>query len=336
MLFNTDPSFIAQLTKHEMLEFKKSSTIDVEVAKNPFVDANVLYQVNSTSNALKDLLETSWHTQQKDVHHFPANVSKYFKAVTESIIKVPGQFSYREAIALLAETSALMGTTFAGAILIQGKKLINPFHPLTALAILDQSDYLDGARYKIVVYKYPNRANLDSYYSSKSADPEKVAKNINDLILTYTRRTLERKVKVDRSEMDGDTIYQKYRVSKEEGENLDKEFFVSTHQVLTHGIVAPYYGTSIITMNGSTYGHHCTPFHSVNISQADRTVDMSVRSASVCTGNSSNETLDGLRTLTHANLSSPYSRDVLEPGALIYADACISKSLEIYSLAKVI
>jgi hypothetical protein len=58
--------------------------------------------------------------------------------------------------------------------------------------------------------------------------------------------------------------------------------------------------------------------------------------SSVCTGSVSNSTLEGLRTLNHANLSSPYSTTIIANGGLVYAQLAVIKSLQIYKSAKII
>ena len=64
--------------------------------------------------------------------------------------------------------------------------------------------------------------------------------------------------------------------------------------------------------------------------------NINVQFNSVCTGNLSNRTLTGLRSLTHSNASSPYNTVIITDGALAYADACVEKSFAIYKLVGII
>ena len=106
--------------------------------------------------------------------------------------------------------------------------------------------------------------------------------------------------------------------------------------MLTSGIVLPYYGSSFIKLNGSTSGYHISPMRSCNINGGglNRSTEANPISwSSVCTGSVPNSTLKGLRTLNHANLLSPYNTHILAPGALVYAQISIIKSLQIYRSA---
>jgi hypothetical protein len=109
-------------------------------------------------------------------------------------------------------------------------------------------------------------------------------------------------------------------------------YYLVPNQLLTKGIVAPYYGTSLVRQKLATSdvtGLHLTPMLSANISYSYELRDWT----SVCTGSVPKATVAGLKTLNHSNLSSPYNRDILFPGALVYADKCIEKSIEIYKLS---
>ncbi len=64
--------------------------------------------------------------------------------------------------------------------------------------------------------------------------------------------------------------------------------------------------------------------------------NISLEWQSVCTGNLSNRTFKGLRTLIHSNTLSPYNTNILRPGAISYADKCVEKSIQILKLANLI
>ena len=107
--------------------------------------------------------------------------------------------------------------------------------------------------------------------------------------------------------------------------------------------MAPYYGTSLIKTPVGEYskGIHISPMRSVNISNAKPTTQGVVRERvpmynSVCTGSHNSGILENLRVLSHANLSSPYSRITVFEGALAYVDACIDKSRTLYKAAGIL
>lgn len=339
-MFNLDRTTFQHIIAGEQEDFTRQSSIDTSALDDPFVDSNVLYQVLSNSSALQDLIKTSWYTQNE---YAPDNIKyehykRYFQDVTANIIKVNSTHSLKDALQLIVDTHQLMGPTFAGALLVHGESIINPFHPLVALSLLDTDPAI---HYKVIVYAYSDRPNLDRIYSTHLASRSAMHKNINDLIRTFTSRNKHRNVEVVNTDVSSPTnITQSYRIEKQPGEDLEREYYITAHQVMTKGIVAPSYGTSIIRMGNTestdTDGVSCTPFRSANISSVNRQKDQVPQYNSVCTGGLSNSTFTGLRSLTHSNHSSPYTDFTLEQGALAYADMCIAKSIEIYSLSKFI
>lgn len=122
------------------------------------------------------------------------------------------------------------------------------------------------------------------------------------------------------------------------------------HQMLTNGVVAPYYGTSAIKMfsDRDSVGMNVSPMLSCNINQSlnfhNGMAFDSIRQQesgnlitqmwySVCCGGASNRSLDGLRRLVHSNILSPHVTDVISDGSLGYVDLCNKKSLEIFETA---
>ena len=108
---------------------------------------------------------------------------------------------------------------------------------------------------------------MHDHYKSNTANVEHIKKQLNNLIKVSAHQ-IQTQIKIESS--DGEdrngNIRLKYKVSKYKGEDQDFEFYLSAHQILTQGIVMPYYGASFIKLNGSTSGKHITPMGSCNIS----------------------------------------------------------------------
>jgi hypothetical protein len=220
------------------------------------------------------------------------------------------------------------------------------------MSLLDDTKFTDKhASYKMVVYAYSSeeeRAEMYDTYLENLACTDIINDNINNQLLTYTNK-VETKVRMEPPSADlSERILLEYSIEKHPDELDSEEYYMIAHQVQTAGVVMPYYGTSVVRLGGGVSGTYVTPMRSCNISSeitppydtwthtGVNLEDVNLKWGSVCTGNIPNTTLTGLRTLTHSNGSSPYTNYILDPGALTYADACITKSLEIYTKAKLI
>lgn len=333
MLFNQD-TIIQRVNTAELRDFARGIQVDVDKAESPIVDGNPLFPIPSNSGAFTSLLTTTYKVCKQEQGMMRSRT--YFEDVTHSIIKVDGKHSFNDAINTIAETRTLLGDKFAGALLVFNKEIINPLHPVTALSIVDDQERMQR-QYKLLVYTYNNRERLDEYYYSKEADKEAIEANLRDITLTCASRIKSREIRVIDRQVSGENGEITYQVAKNPGEDPNKDYLLVAHQIITKGIVAPYYGTSAIVQSvGRTRGIPLTPMLSANISYSNRRESHIPQEQSICTGSEDPNTLHGLRTLTHANLSSPLNDCTFLSGALVYADACIDKSIEFYTLAKII
>ena len=270
----------------------------------------------------------------------PRNTRNFMDMLTDSIININKAGNYKECIKIMQGIQLKIGNSFYGALFIDGKTILNPFHPLTAMLMADEKKYkkLHSATYRIAIYAYPDEEQYKNYhrhYHSDLADASFITENLNSLIQVAAHQ-IETKIRMVGSEpTQSENVKLKYQISKHPDEEPNYEFYLSAHQMLTSGIVLPWYGTSFIKMNGSTSGCHISPMRSCNISggsvpsNATSTRDWS----NVCTGSLSNSSLTGLRSLNHANLLSPYNSNIMAPGALVYAQMAVNKSFQIYRSA---
>lgn len=302
-----------------------------------FVGGNVLYKIPINRTSTKDLIDNYVYpiTEGEDSQQSFFDTRSFVPKVTEKVINIGPQKGLKSCLEIILQYKQAAGNNFYGAVLRKGATIINPFHVLSAISLLN-SDKAQKATYSISLYFYTDRAGADDIYKTAIACEEGMKKNIDNLILSYSNR-LSTQIKVeDKSSMDRHGVVNiKYREGKHPDEDPSKTHYIVTHQIVTQGIIAPYYGTSIIDKGVSdSRGIHVSPMRSCNISQSSSTTPSRKQEyGSVCTGRLSKTTLTGLRSLTHSNLSSPYNPNNLMPGFMKYVDLMIEKSIEIYASA---
>lgn len=283
-----------------------------------------------------------------------------FLDTTHRIIKVDTAMSFEECLNMAIKFRNKLGSKFYGCLMkVHGldNTFINPFHILTALSSVSEyaqnkAGVMDVTKHKFspIIYILKDELELDVIYHSVFADMEKVDKNINHLMHVFGSKT-QSKTKITSTNIENISeedlnkikngimdIQIKY-VQTVDGSGTEDDTeksnnYVIAHQLMSEGIVCPYYGASLAKINSSLTdckGTTLTPMVTVNIAGAMSNYN-SVVFDNVCTGTSySNTTLDGLRTQTHVNYSSPYgSSKNLMPGSLMYARRMIERSLQIY------
>lgn len=283
-----------------------------------------------------------------------------FKDTTRRIIQVAEKMSFEDALNMTIKFRNKLGSKFYGVLFkVDGMSdtLINPFHILTALSSVSEygqgkAGVMDVKNHKFfpIIYILDKEEELDILYHSIYADLEKIDTNINCLMHVFGSKTQtktkitgtnienlddEKLNKIKNGSMNIEIKYiQTIDDSASEEETERSNNYVIAHQLMAEGVVCPYYGASLAKINDSLTdckGTRLTPMPTVNIAGAVNNFD-SVVFDNVCTGASHrNTTLDGLRTQTHVNYSSPYgSSKTLMPGSLVYARRMIEKSLQVY------
>jgi hypothetical protein len=285
-----------------------------------------LFETNSTSQAFKDLMSSA--AKEEVASYERVNTGCYMDQLGTRLIKAEVNQPIRSLLRDVYDIKQKLGDSFAGVLFLVSKKcIINPLHPLVALELLNEPELNVQ---KLLVFTYDDLDKINSYYGQVKTD---FTANISLLIKAYQTQIKNRSLRVVDNQFNesSETMTQNYQISKFPGEDTQKEHFIVAHQLLTRGTFVPYYGTSVISMNGNTSGTHISPFKSANISNHGGT-----GGASVCTGSTSNKTLKGLRTLHHSNLSSPYESSCMTNASKPYADACIEYSFNIFKQAKLI
>lgn len=345
MFSNQTPTFMQNVINTELEKFHKINNISSlsENSTNDFIEGNVLFKIPINKSFINDLIDNNRNTidftkcLESDIRHETAEY--LFNHVTDQIININANANFKDCMQTIMTYKNLLNENFYGAILrdVKNKDIIlNPFHILTALSIMNDNNYMDR-NYNIIIYAYEDRNKINIYTQTKIASTEKINNNIDALMKLYVNKipTIIKITQSSNAKLTDEIIEIETQVKKLKDEDPDARHYIVAHQLLTKGVLAPYYGTSLIKIqnDNEVRGFKLTPFGSCNIAKGNR-IEPSYNS--VCTGSLANQTLNGLRSLSHVNLNSPYDYTYLQNGALAYADIMIERTIEIYTLAKII
>jgi hypothetical protein len=270
--------------------------------------------------------------------------------------------TFNECMDLAVKFRNKLGSKFYGCLLkVKGldDTFINPFHMLTALTLINgnysEKDFrnLKEKNFMPIIYLIENEECIDAMYYSVMADMNKIDESINFTMQAYTSKQPSI-VKILGSNVDNPTkqeiddiasgklkIEVDYLIGNKSSsvednspESTNWNHYVVCHQLMAHGTIAPFYGSSLVRIKkdlSESKGTRLSPFPTANISSANYNFD-SILWDSVCTGSTyKNTTLRGLRTQTHVNYGSPYgSSKTFMPGCIMYARRMIDRVLDIY------
>lgn len=352
-MFDPKQKTFMQYTLEQELRNFHSSNVQSDVhtdSSDDFKDGNILFKIPIKKKFMDDMLLTlrnPVHSSRMDHEvlsnnfHDARHENGLFENVTEKIIEIPANATYAECIETIISFKNELKENFYGAILRSKGIIINPFHILTALSVLEQEEYL-AKKYNIIIFAYRDREQLNIFTQNHVSDSELVNKNIDALMHAYISKipTVTRMIKDEDSRIHPtDTSIRVVKQTKKfADEDPDCSHYISGSQLLTRGILAPFYGVSLIKMNGDTSGLRLTPFGSCNIGCDDSKPIPNPNPwyDTVCTGSSNKRTLQGLRTLSHAYLGSPFGGGFIQNGALNYADIMIERAISLYEDAEII
>lgn len=321
--------------------FKANSDMSHTVQDDTNMKGDVIYPIDLQLQSVVNLLSNTSYCQTT----FPIVTHNYeplFNAVTGKILTIEGEHTFVEALKAVLPFIEKAGPNFYGALFRNGNTIINPFN--IAAVISHINSYAEKSpKFKIMLYFYPNRAELDLTYNSEKAEREMMTTNIDNLLKSRASKVdiTSRIIDVEISETGNITVLTgtKSKTVSRSSYNANKENYIVAHQGITRGVIAPYYGYSALTKEktGSATGFHLSPFLCANISySAPRAVTDRINYTSVCTGSQPRNTLKGLTALTQCNMLSPYNRSIILDGALVFADISINKALDIYYKAGLI
>ena len=313
----------------------------------------VLHTIDFKNSSCQELVKQASYAN-KDAQCL-LGVEPLFKAVTEKIIMLDGTHTFDECLAIGEHYIKALGKHFYGMLIRSSKgKLLNPYHPVTALT---HSNSPITGNFSIVIYLYNDRDHMDLFYGTAAVPVADTKKSVELLMQTYLGGVEETKVTystagVFKHYADHSislatarkvpitfTLDSSLETRSRNGTNLaDKECIMVQHQVLAKGTVAPFYGTSLLLRDDSqshSVGLHIGMQRSVNISSSgDEPTWDKIITGSVCTGATNGISDASLATLNHANLNSPYNTRVCAVGCLSYIEWCIFYSRALYAKSK--
>jgi len=298
------------------------------VYKIPINKTSVVAAINNSATGLRRLSTEALH-----------------KAVTQKIIQIPDAMAFKDALSFIEKFRLTSPTTFYGAILQDRDNpeiFINPFHVITAATLLENPAYLTKA-WKILIYFNP--IEHSSFHAKVPKHIEKEFHlNIQALMQMHSNRlsTFKKLLRIDQSIYHNNPLLSKtslqlqYQIKLHADEDKEFSSYIVPTQFVTKGIIAPFYATNLIQIsnrgNRQTKGASISPFKTCNIGSGDSNT---LEYTSVCTGSKSNRTIEGLQTLTHANLGSPYgtSKQGVPHHGNTYVNLMINYSQLLYNKA---
>lgn len=346
-------TLLQRIKDTEFAEFIKTYSgaieinIDTSTDDRKFVKGNVILNVDPNSVEVNSLLHYQGFINNKQSTNM-GNSRELFENVSNKILSTDDALPLEDALEFINTYVSVAKSNFYGAILksADGSVTFNPFHPLTAPLLIANLDTYSKHKYKCILYFYNDRRAMDSIFNTVAADRPITEMIVNSFIKTVVAQTIRTAV-LESVVVTPIPIDDCCTLSARAKRNLFTESTVGTsslfvaHQMLTRGVMVPYYGISYLdfTLNQTCRGAHISPMRSVNISASSgntATIANRLVFNSVCCGSKNNTTIEGIRTLQHANLNSPYNTQTLVDGALHYVDVCITKTLQMYRLAGLI
>lgn len=289
-----------------------------------------------------------------------------FRSGDFSVSQIGEKMSYMEAIKFLHSLYISSPDILYGALLYDGTRFINPLHPINAQSLVKNiekedsegtkptRDSMDLKRYKVMLYTYNNKENMiaNKFLFDKNLEGVFTGQILNVLaMLQFESKEMMKITKwYSFSDMNGQSHERQYQAHgwktfKFNYETVNKNangessnIYLQPVQLVNDGIATPYYGIVAEKDHpgtSGTRGYQLSPMHSCNVGatyvKIYTTGNVSVEAGSVCTGRYQNKSEDGKLSLNHANLGSPYFRDILGYGSMTFADLCVKVSLGIYA-----
>lgn len=342
---NDGLTILEQMFKSEIKDFTatfKSDSSNISIVKeDTSIKGDVIYPIDLRLQSVVDLLANTSYCQSA-TPIVTNNYQALFDNVTKKILTIEGEYTFKAALERVLPFIEKAGSNFYGVLFRNGNTIINPFNIAAVLSHI--TSYGESSpKFKIMLYFYPNRNELDSTYNTHEANIEMINTNIDNVLKSRASK-VEITANILEAEADDKGRIRvltgsKVKTVSRQSHNANKENYIVAHQGITRGVIAPYYGYSALAKEktGPASGFHLSPFLCANISYSEpKNMKDTINYTSVCTGSQPRSTLKGLTALTQCNMLSPYNRSIILNGALKFADICIQKSLEIYYKAKLI
>lgn len=318
------------------------------------IDKNCMY-IKSSQNKIE--LFTKGHTFNNN--NQDNNNESFF-----DVVELDETMSYFNAVKFAYEMQKSSNGLLYGIVLKRNDIFINPLHPIIAQSLTkkhkdkaNNSEYnaLLNNQYNVFIYAYNKDVINECPFELFNNDLRDTFKNHIFNVLAMLEQTFESSTKISSiNDIRNDrTAYNvseyapyQYRelsyIYEETFEDKENEYNVNIEpvQVVNDKLIYPYYGivAQKYSMTTSMKGYQLSPMLSPNvgsfrgsISMLDNNEKCSILGGSICTGRLSSSSENGWRSLNHANLGSPYFRDILSIGAFTFAKLSLDISLNIYA-----
>ena len=330
---------------------RKNESATINVAKPMDPDGSIVVPIDFDADITKKLLT---ELRSFPVEGFDKNEQFYephdlIDKITNGLIEINEYMDFKTCINTTYNLYKSLGKKeFYGVFLVdnEGRKH-NPLHHLVAMEMMDA---LPKQKFKMYVYTYPKKTRNDGSALNQYERTDKKAKikeNVAAQIAVYANKlNMAQRINGNRTFNELKTTYHShiepsfdasssYTIADKDGRALPNKtpMLMIPITLVNTGLIMPWYGTTIVTMNGSSAGHPVSPMLSANVS-CNREYLSSTKTAypsyGICTGRRNSRTISGLRTLNHANLNSPLNRRCLTPGWRDYVEECVAFSFMAY------
>ena len=324
-MINLNSASLLDTIKKEELALKGINSLSMNIVSFDHTidkDFNVMYRTTTNDNIINSLVDKVHSSNDNYL-----NYGQLFDNLTKNIHVVDTTESgttIEEAIGLIKTIQESIGDDFYGALIVNGTSVIlNPLHPLTCHAIIDNPQMLLMPAKKILVYTYSDLP-LNNFVANEQESEEYLALLVASYLSKEDSNILASNKIPFKVVIDGNEVS---TYGTEYMSNVFNPTFVIANQILSRGTFIPYYSASVYYLNKdeSTVGGYLTPMLMANISKSTNN-----KAGSVCTGTKNNRTLEGLKTHSHCNMSSPYNRETLSPISLSWAKVCVQYTLSKY------
>lgn len=339
---------------YETFDFKQADQNFLIGNSDLFSDTLLLFK--KMHDIDPEFMYVDYHTSSR-IQYKPRKDS--FKNNHFDVAQIDGPFSYIDAVKFLHNLYISSPDLIYGALLHDGRKFINPLHPLIAQSFVKKASLestlehtisqASNAQYRIVLYTYkPSIINNDFLFNDdfKSLFTSQILSSVA-LLDCKSSKTFKAKrlVPMTSQHLNANrhdayyfrNIQYEYEEVRVPGAASGEEINLQPVQLVNDGLASPYYGivAQRYVPGSGSHGYNLSPMFSCNIGRhltevrTDGTV--SVPGASVCTGNFSNTSLAGRLSLNHANLGSPFYNDIVGQGSYTYAQAAVRIAVGIYA-----
>jgi hypothetical protein len=257
------------LTAHEtelLREHLDSGSNEVEVS-NVFQGKEILIATDQEKNYI-NMLRTTGRYILKDEYKDSENEDKsqiyipsrsvrgvILDGLHKDILEIKVSGTIQDCLTVIKSYKEAAGDNFYGALIRGRGVLINPFHILTALSLLDNNRLLSGSKrsFSVYIYLYEEsleKASINCDAKEEEVDFNKIEEILNNLMYAYAEDiSIVSKTKVIDSNSEQGTVRYVNTNTRNllEGTNSsDIESYLVPVQLITNGVMYPWYGAAVL------------------------------------------------------------------------------------------